>query len=206
MNWQEFGDGFKLLFSQRALINLEDIVWEGEPTAMLGYPQAHLTILGNTGLGLSSLAIGYDEVRYVSQGPGVPAHVRVVGNRAMTVSIRVLTRDQTVGGRAFVILERFRNTLYLPSTQAMFDNLRVGLDAAAALVELGRSYDFRVESEASLDLRLLFAFDTDCDCGVDGGPQETADVIESVEVGGRVNTPFNVDVDHIDITPETISK
>jgi hypothetical protein len=205
VDWLSFADGMRAFVAHSSKIQIDDVVWTGEPEGMLGRPCARLNLLGSNGLGISDIALGNDEVRYVSQGPGQDAAVRIVGNRAVTLNIIVQTRDGTPWGRAFRYLERIRDGLFLPSTQALFSDLRIGLDGPGVLIDLQRLFDARKESAASLDLRLLYAFDTMCECG-EGMTPETIGTIEHVRVAGTVYTPFGGDVDVVHVPERQIDK
>jgi hypothetical protein len=202
MDWQAFADGMRQLVSARCRIVLEDVIWLNEPLGMLGRPCAFLSMAG-----AADQTGSPDEVLLHSNGSGADATVQVRGNRAIAVTTRVLTRDQTPNGRAYVYLERLRNALYWPSTQAAFDKLCVSLAEPGPLVELGRSFDFRAESEAALELSFLYTYDTHCGCcGNDGAPTETVGTIEHVIVDGLVWPPFNTDPSVIAVPPRQIDR
>lgn len=204
MDWKAFADGVAGWISVTTHIQRDDIYWEGEPLGMLGYPRARLNLNGSNGLGISDIALGSDEVRYVDNGDGT-ASVRVVGNRAITLQILVQTRDGTPWGRAFRYLERVRDSLFYPATQELFSALGIGLDGPGILVDIDRVFDFRKESTGSMELRLLYAYDTMCECG-DDFPVPTIGTIEHVRVRGHVGTPFNRDTVLIEIPEHQIDK
>jgi len=206
VDWQAFADGMKTWIANTTRIQLDDIYWEGEPLGAQGYPKARLNLLGSPGYGISDVALNSDEVRYVSQGPGKDALVRIVGNRAITLQTIVFTRDGTPWGRAFRYLERMRDALFLPSTQQLFSDLGFGLDGPSILVDLNHVFDFRKESSASLELRLLYGYDTLCECGADDLPAETIGTIEHVRVSGIVGAPFNLDTQTIIVPERQIDK
>jgi hypothetical protein len=194
VDWGAFSDGMRTWIGKTAKISVDDVVWTGEPEGMLGYPRARLNLNGSTGLGISDIALGNDEVRLVPQGPGEDAIVRIVGNRAVTLQILVQTRDGTPWGRAFRHIERIRDALFLPSTMQLFSDLGIGLDGPGVPIDLLRLFDFRKESSASLELRLLYSFDTLCECDADTMTPETIGTIEHVRVAGTVYTPAVVQV------------
>jgi hypothetical protein len=206
MDWQAFADGMKTWIAKTTKIPLDDIYWEGEPLGMQGRPCARLNLLGSPGYGISDIALGSDEVRLVSQGPGQDALVRIVGNRAITLQTVVFTRDGTPWGRAFRYLERMRDALFLPSTQQLFSDLGIGLDGPSLLVDLNHVFDLRQESSASFELRLLYAFDTMCECGADDVPAETIGTIEHVRVSGKVGTPFSPGIQPVIVPERQIDK
>lgn len=191
MDWGTFHAGMRKWVSDSAKIQIDDVIWEGEPEGMVGRPCARLDLNGTAAIGISDAALNNDEVRLVSQGPGQDAVVRIVGNRAVTMTILVITRDGTAWGRAFRFIERIRNALFLPSTQLLFAALGVGLDGPGVPIDLQRFYDVRKESTASLDLRLLYAYDTFCECDIDTPVPETVGTIEHVRVAGTVYTNYN---------------
>lgn len=200
MNWQLFADVTRTWVACTSQIVIDSVVWTGEPEGMLPRPLARLNLLG------APYPPGSDEVRYVSQGDGQDAAVRIIGSRAITLSILVQTRDGTPWGRAFRYLERVQNSLALPSTYNTFAKLGISLEQPAGmLVDLLRFHDFRKESAASLDLRMAYAFDTMCECGEALVP-ETIGTIEHVRVAGTVHTPFGGDVDVVQVPQRQFDK
>jgi hypothetical protein len=151
MDWDGFALGLRTWFAAVSGIALEDVLWQGEPEGWRGRPCAFLTVLAHGSAG------GTDEVRLHSQGPSTDALVQIVGNRVLTLSCKVQSREQSPTGRAFVRLERVRDALQLPSSQALFASIGIGLIEPAMLVELGRVFDRRQESEAVLDLKFTSA-------------------------------------------------
>ena len=191
MDWPALYEGMRAWFALRSGIVIDDVIWAGEPEGMRGDPSAYLKFLAHGGAGTT------DEVVYDAQGTGLDALVGVRGDRTLTLSCRVQSREQSPTGRAFVALERVRNALQLPSSQDTFRALGVGLIGTAVLVDLGRVWDKREESHAVLDIRLTAAVDTLSD--TDDALQDTVGTIEHVIVSGTVNPPA------ISIPPQLIS-
>jgi hypothetical protein len=176
MDWLALADGLRAWFAARSGIPIDDIMWQGEPQGMSGRPAAWLSLTGIAAAGDT------DEVRYVSQGEGKDALVRLTGNRLITVSCRVETDDMSPLGRAHVILERVRDGLSLPSSQDMLGSLGLGLVGTLALVDLGRSYDNRARSVAAMDIRFTRTLDSTDDADESGeGLVETVGTIEQVQ-------------------------
>jgi hypothetical protein len=144
MDWQLLHDGLRAWFADVSGVAINDIAWAGEPVGMRNYPMAELTLLGQ------SAEPGTDEVRRTVAGADLA--VEVVGNRRMTLNCKIISRDQRPAYRAYALLELVRGRLYFPSSQATFRGLGVGLRESVALVDLGRTYDQREESVASLDV------------------------------------------------------
>lgn len=177
MTWQALQDGLHAWFVAASGINVLDVFWDDEPEGFLGRPYAMLKLRSHNTAG------GSDEIRYDSNGPDADASVVAVGNRTMTFSVRVRTRDAAAEARPYALLERVRAQLELPSTQDAFAAVGVGLIGTAALVDLTRVWDRRREPEALLDLRLSAVSDTS-DLGID----ESVGTIEHVRVGGTVTS------------------
>jgi hypothetical protein len=174
MDWQAFADGIKAWFALHSTIPEGDVQWKGEPEGWLGRPCGFLNVLAHASAG------GTDEVRLIDQGAGEDAAIRLTGHRVITLSCQVRTRDQMPTGRACVLLERVRDALYLPSSQAVFQSVGVGLIDTVALIDLGRTFDKRAESAALLDIKFSAVLDS--------LPAETLGTIEQVRVGGTGGT------------------
>ena len=174
MNWQALHDGLRAWVAARSGISVDDVVWAGEPEGLIGRPAAWLKIRQSSGA-------GSDEMRFERDDEGQP-RVRITGNRSLTLSIRVRSRDASPNARPYALLERVRDALQLPSSQQAFAALGVGVVGALALVDLGEVRDHREETEAVLDLQLTAA--ADFTAGADDG--EVIDTIERVGIGGSV--------------------
>lgn len=169
MDWQALHDGLRQWFSDVSGVALTDIAWAGDPVGMRNYPWAELALLGQ------SAEPGTDEVRATPMGPDLA--VEVVGNRRMTLSCKIVSRDQRPPYRAYALLEQVRGRLYFPSSQSTFRSLGVGLRESLALVDLGRTHDQREESVASLDVAFNWvSAETDAPAGT----------IERAVIGGTV--------------------
>jgi hypothetical protein len=169
MDWQALHDGLRQWFADVSGVGLTDIAWAGDPVGMRNYPWAELTLLGQ------AAEPGTDEVR--ATGLGDDLAIEVVGNRRMTLSCKIVSRDQRPAYRAYAMLEQVRGRLYFPSSQATFRGLGVGLRESLALVDLGRTHDQREESVASLDVAFNWvSVQSDAPVGT----------IERVVVGGTV--------------------
>jgi hypothetical protein len=173
MDWQAFEIGIRQWFAYASGISYDDIVMEGAPEGMIGRPCAFLSVLAN------ATGTGSDEQRLASQGAGKDALVHLTGNRRLTLHCKVRTRSHAPAERALVYLERVRDAMELPSTQQTLARIGVGFVQTEALVTLGRVFDKRQESEASMDILL-----TAC---LDKATSETVGTIEQVRISGTVN-------------------
>lgn len=178
MDWQAFETRMRQWFAYASGITLDDVVWKGAPEGAIGRPCAYLSTLGH------ATAAGTDEQRLVSQGAGKDARVHLTGNRRLTLHCMVRSRSHLPDERALVYLERVRDAMALPSTELVFSQLGVGFIETAALVELGRTFDRRQESEASMDILLTAALDK--------ATSETVGTIERVRIGGTVNATITI--------------
>jgi len=169
MDWQLLHDGLRQWFADVSGVALTEIAWAGDPVGMRSYPWAELTLLGQ------SAEPSTDEVRATALGDDLA--IEVVGNRRLTLSCKIVSRDQRPAYRAYALLERVRGRLYFPSSQATFRGLGVGLRESLALVDLGRTHDQRQESVASLDVAFNW---------VDAQTDAPVGTIGSVVVGGTV--------------------
>lgn len=183
MDWQAFETGMRQWFAYASAIQVDDVLWDGAPEGMTGYPRAYLGVLQN------SRGVGTDEQRLESQGAGKDARVHLTGNRRLTLRCRVQSRSALPDERALVYLERVRDAMALPSTEQAFARCGVSLVETAALVPLGRVSSKRKENEASLDILLNGALDRDT--------SETVGTYERVRIAGST-------VDGIAIPPRTI--
>lgn len=178
MDWQLLHDGLRQWFADVSGVTLTDIAWAGEPVGMRSYPWAELALLAQ------SAEPGTDEVRATALGDDLA--IEVVGNRRLTLSCKIVSRDQRPAYRAYALLEQVRGRLYFPSSHATFRGLGVGLRESFALVDLGRTHDQREESVASLDVAFNWvSVQADAPVGT----------IESVVVGGSVKRdPADLDL------------
>jgi len=187
MDWQLLHDGLRQWFADVSGVALTEIAWQGDPVGMRSYPWAELTLLGQ------SAEPGTDEVR--ATGLGADLAIEVVGNRRLTLSCKIVSRDQRPAYRAYALLELVRGRLYFPSSQATFRGLGVGLRESLSLVDLGRTHDQREESVAALDVAFnCVSSETDAPTGTIG----------SVVLGGTVKRD-PADVDPIIIADRAIS-
>jgi len=190
MDWQAFEDGMSDWVAKHAHIERADVVWDNQPLGMLGRAFCVLSQLGNASGSSFGLERFPDEVRYHPPAtPDADATVQIVGLREFTLQIRVVTRDWSARGKALRYLERLQDAIYLPSSQALFAELCVVVASRGNLIDLSRTFDHRVESMGTLDLHMLYPFDTLCECGADTMTPETIASIEHVRVAGTVYTP-----------------
>lgn len=180
MDWQELQDGLKAWFVAQSGLDVRDVIWDDEPVGYTGIASATMRLRSHNTAGVT------DEVRYESQGPDEDATVAALGNRSMTLSIKVRTRDADPDTRPYAILERVRDRLELPSTQDALDALGIGLIGTAALVDVSPVRDRRREPTAVLDLRMSYTSDTS-EATPAPTPADTIGTIEHVEIGGTVS-------------------
>lgn len=178
MDWQALQDALKVWFVAASGLNADDVVWDDEPEGFTGFASARLRLKSHSAAGGMS-----DEVRYTAVAPDTDAEVRALGNRVMTFSIKVRTRDAAGPERPYAILERVQNQLELPSTTDAFDAINVGLIDVAALADVSPVRDRRREPTAIMDLRMSYASDSS---ETTPAPVETIGTIEHVEIGGTV--------------------
>jgi hypothetical protein len=172
MDWQALHDGLRAWFSDASGIPVESVTWAGDPVGMRKYPWAELQLQS------SATESSVDEVRYTKQGADLA--VTVVGNRRITLTCQIHSRDQRAAYRAYALLERVRGRLYFPATATGFRQLGVGVRESAALVDLGRAYDNRDESVASLDVLLNWV-------SIESDTDNPVGTIERVTLSGTVN-------------------
>ncbi len=175
MDWGAAYAGLRAWFVAVSGIPATSVVWEGDAVGMRALPWASLRIFGQ------ATEPHLDEVRYTDQGDDEDLLIEVVGNRRLTLSVRVQSRDQRPDERAFVVLERVRDRLLLPSSQEALSDLGFGLRESAALVDLGSARDRRQESVAALDIVLHYTV-------AETGDDEVMGTIEHVGVGGTVSS------------------
>lgn len=178
MDWQALQDGLAAWLAAESGMLVGDVLWDDEPEGYIGLATATLRLRAHNSAG------GSDDVRYGAQGPNEDATVSAVGNRSMTLSIKVRTRDASGATRPYSILERVRDRLELPSTQDAFDALGIGLIGTAALVDVSPVRDRRREPTAVLDLRMSYASDSS---EASPAPADTIGTIEHVHVSGTVS-------------------
>jgi hypothetical protein len=188
MDWQALQDGIKAWLAAASGIGATNVAWDGDPVAMRGYPFADLKFIAHAG------EPGTDEVRYADQGAETDLAVEMVGNRRLTLSIRVYSRDQRGAYRAYAVLERVRGRLYSPSSQDMFASLGLGLRESDSLIDVSRVHDGRQESAATLDVVFHWvSAESDADMGT----------IEHVTVGGTIESPEEITVPDVTIPQES---
>jgi hypothetical protein len=179
MDWQALQDGLKAWLATASGLAASNVAWSGDPVTMRGYPFADLQLISH------SAEPGTDEVRYTDQGADTDLAVEVVGNRRITLSIRVYSRDQRAAYRAYALLEQVRGKLHGPASQEVFRALGLGLRESESLVDVSRVHDGRQESAATLDIVFHWvSAESDAPMGT----------IETVIVGGTVETPHEVTV------------
>lgn len=178
MDWVALYAGLRTWVAGVMDLDESQVAWEGEPVDMRDLPFVDI------GLDSHAASPTDDELRYTDQGPDQDLLVEAVGNRTMTLSIRAQTRVQDPAtGRAFVLLERVRDRLQLPSAQAAFRALGVSVQDTVPIVNTGPVRDHREESVAVLDILLNYASSTGADV------TEEVGTIEHAVVGGAGHAP-----------------
>lgn len=193
MNWAQLQDGLKAWFAVASGINVADCFWDEEPEGFRPRPFALLRLNSHAGIG------GTDEVQYESNGPDTDASVVALGNRTLTWSIRVRTRDATAGALPHAVLERVRSQLYMPSAEDAFAAAGCALVGSLVLMDVTRVYQQRREPEAVLDVRLAAVSDTS-----ELAIEETIGTFEHARVGGTVTTENGATIVSPDQTIPTI--
>jgi len=125
VNWETVQDAIAAAVVATTGANALDVFWRGSDRAagLKGYPQIELVPSGLAHAGV-------DEIRKVySATPSPTRAVEYVGNRRLTVSIRIYHEDGAVGTNALALADRLRTRLRRPSVLA---------DLRAADVSLAR--------------------------------------------------------------------
>lgn len=147
-------------------------------------PRKHLTVGQRVYLEVLSVrSIGVDEIRAEATNEPQPAlnyRQRLVGNRAVTITVTVESLNQSPDKSARVFLERFRFGLRRPSSLATLQAANLAIVGMQALTNRDRVEDSRMISVASLDLTIACsANDPDLDA-------EATSTIDTVELENRV--------------------
>ena len=104
---------------------------------------------------MSSRDLGVDELRY-EQDTDLPAGEDFVptvsGNRQLTLSLLLQSRDQRAECTARWHLEKLRTSLRKPSVKTALRAAGLAYTTAESVVQLDRHVDDRWESQASLDI------------------------------------------------------
>lgn len=104
--------------------------------------------------------VGEDWVTYaesIGAEPAIPDGdmiPTVNGNRLFTVTIRVVSRQQSRNGNALVLVERLRSSLKKPSTLARFQAANLAIVRMSKVAEYDQEFDQRVESIHAVELRM----------------------------------------------------
>lgn len=147
MDWEALQQGLGAWFAVASGIEATDLAWAGEPVGHRGYPYADLE------LHRAAADAGTDEIRYEADALGRLTEY-VSGNRIVTLTITVMSRDQHGNTRAWALLDRVRNKLAAGWTLEVFDSLGVAQRDTAPVQHIAASEALREMSVAALSLSL----------------------------------------------------
>lgn len=128
----------------------------GEVTAQMVYEQGQWQGKARARLNFPTIApVGNDALRWEQDeelDPGEDFIPTVVGNRQVTLSILMQTRDQRPTKSATYFLEKLRTSLKKPSVRAALYAAGLAHATTSGIVPLDRVVDDRWESQASMDV------------------------------------------------------
>ena len=135
-------------------------------------------------------AVGVDHIRWEQDtdlDPGEDFVPTFSGNREITLSIFVESRDQSGSNVASYYLEKLRTSLRKESVKSTLRTAGLAFSTAEAVVDLTSWVDDRIESKASLDVHFnAVVNETDTDA-VDS-------FVETVEIAAEMTNPSDEDV------------
>lgn len=123
MNWQTVQDAIAAAVAATTGANALDVFWRGSDraTGLKDYPQIEL-------VASSLVHAGVDEIRKSYSATPTPGRVvNHVGNRRLTVSIRIYNDDGAVGRNALALADQLRTRLRRPSVLAALRTADVSL-------------------------------------------------------------------------------
>jgi hypothetical protein len=138
----------------------------------------------------SSRSVGVDFL-YHEQDQSLPAGEdyvpTVMGNREITLSIKVESRDQDGNGVAIWYLEKLRTSLRKPSVRAGLYEAGLSFSTVETPQDLDKWLDDRIESVAVMDVHFNAAVnERDAD--------EATSFVETTEIGSTLTDPAGNDV------------
>lgn len=133
--------------------------WRTQPKQMIVGTQATLDWLGGTGLGADERSL--TDVDAAGAPTEVDADIAAVeetvyGLREATVQVTALSLDQTLDKSARAYLETLRTRLRWTSTVEAMKAMGLALVGIQPIVQLDPTKDGRINSQASLDIRLAY--------------------------------------------------
>lgn len=159
-------------------------VWRDEANTFVMKPLAKLNII-------ASSQVGEDEIRWEYQS-GEPDPLKQMqptfaGNREFTLSVLVESRDQRPDKTAWHYLELLRTSMKKPTLRAALLAAGIAPIDAEGIVELDSTYDDRVESRCSMDIRFnAQSNETDTDESVGYLDKLEVDYAMNKEGGGSI--------------------
>lgn len=147
MDWEALQHGIGAWFAAASGIEPTDVAWNGEPVGHRGYPCADLEFHR------AAADAGTDEIRYEPDAQGRLAEY-ISGNRIVTWTATVVSRDQHGNTRAWAILDRVRTLLAAGSSLDVFAELGVAARDTAAVQHAQLTEAMREMSVASLSIAL----------------------------------------------------
>lgn len=125
----------------------------------------------------SPRSLGVDHLGWAQADEGLPAGAdfvpQVSGNRTITLSILVQSRNQSGSNVAIWYLEKLRTSLRKPSVRAALYAAGLAHSTSEAALDLDVTVDCRKESQASLDVHFNAVVNEKDEAGADSFVQTT---------------------------------
>jgi hypothetical protein len=138
----------------------------------------------------TSRSVGVDKLRHqqdVTLPEGADLVPTVTGERQLTLSVLVQSRDQRSDQTARYVLEKLRTSLAKPSVLQAFRAAKLGFSRAEAIVDLDRHLDDRIESMASMDVHFNAVVNERDTAEADGFPERAG-------IAAELTSPADLDV------------
>jgi hypothetical protein len=180
VDWQAAETGLRGWVLEMSGIDPSLVAWDREPWGYRVYPQVDLRLGDHRGRDGITPEIVYPP-------PDVNGWVKpsVVGQRLVTWSITVTTRDQHADTKAYVVLDQLAMLMQLPYSQDLFAELGLALIGSdQAIVSLYPPSEHRDLSQASLRTDFGYVLCVTAPAGT--LPDSATTIIEHAEVGGVV--------------------
>jgi len=172
MDWRALQDGLSAWFAQASGVDIYGLAWEGDSELYRAFPQAELSLQKH------AAEDGTDEIRWDVDPDGLLVPT-AIGNRLVTLRIRLQSRDARGPEKAFAILDRVRTRLALPGALEAFDALDVTVRDTEPTQDMGLAGEQGELSVAVLAIDLAYTAE-------ERAEDQAAPPIESVQIGGTV--------------------
>jgi hypothetical protein len=183
MDWDAAQDGIARWLAGASGFASAQIAWRGEPVAHRAYPMMDLQLVQH------QAERGFDdELLYVPDADG-RLIATLVGNRTVSLTISVITRNHQGDAKAYAVLDRLRTLLFSPSALELFEALELTTRDVGVTQPMQLTEDMRDMSAASMTVALAYVVSE-----VDANPP--IDPIESVVLGGDVEPGVGQIADH----------